>query len=76
MYRGCCGRRDVVLESYIRMYLVRMLMFHLIFLCLIVIVADRLGYVNSNIQTRLFAASTFVVVLTYVAYDLYVIIVY
>jgi hypothetical protein len=58
------------------MYLVRMLMFLLIFLCLIVIVADRLRYVNPNIQTRLFATSTFVVVLTYVAYDLYVIIVY
>jgi hypothetical protein len=76
MYRGRCGRRDVALESYIRMYLVRMLMFLLIFLCLIVIVADRLRYVNPNIQTRLFATSTFVVVLTYVAYDLYVIIVY
>jgi hypothetical protein len=29
-----------------------------------------LGYVNPNIQTRLLAASTFVVVLTYVSYDL------
>jgi hypothetical protein len=49
------------------MYLVRMLLFLLIFLCLNVIVTDWLGYVNPNIQTR---ASTFVAVLTYVAYDL------
>jgi hypothetical protein len=33
-------------------------------------------YVNPNIQTRLLAASTFVALLTYVAYDLCVIIVY
>jgi hypothetical protein len=52
------------------MYLVRMLLFLLNFLCLTVTVADRLGYVNPNIQTRLLAASTFVAVLTYVAYDL------
>jgi hypothetical protein len=71
-----CGRREVVLGSYIRMYLVRMLMFLLIIMCLTVTVADRLGYVNPNIQTRLLAASTFVAVLTYVAYDLYAIIVY
>jgi hypothetical protein len=50
------------------MYLVRMLPFLLIFLCLTVTVADRLGYVNPNIQTRLLAASTFVAVLTYIAY--------
>jgi hypothetical protein len=48
----------------------------LIFLCLIVIVADQLGYVNPNIQTRPLAAFTLVVVLTYVAYDLCVIDVY
>jgi hypothetical protein len=47
-----------------------MLLFFLNFLCLTVTVADWLGYVNPNIQTRLLAASTFVVVLTYVAYDL------
>jgi hypothetical protein len=35
-----------------------------------VIVADWIGYVNPNIQTRLLATSTFVAVLTYVAYDL------
>jgi hypothetical protein len=51
-------------------------MFLLIFLCLIVIVADRLRYVNPNIQTQLLAASTLVAVLTYVAYDLCVIDVY
>jgi hypothetical protein len=51
-------------------------MFLLIIMCLTVTVADRLGYVNPNIQTRLLAASTFVAVLTYVAYDLYAIIVY
>jgi hypothetical protein len=62
--------------SYIWMYLVRMLMFLLIFLCLTVNVAGRFGYVNPNIYTRLLAASTFVAVLTYVAYELYVIIVY
>jgi hypothetical protein len=33
-------------------------------------------YVNPNIQTRLLAASTFVALLTYIAYDLCVIIVY
>jgi hypothetical protein len=33
-------------------------------------VVDQLGYVNTNIQTRLLAASTFVAVLTYIAYDL------
>jgi hypothetical protein len=38
--------------------------------------ADRLGYVNPNIETQLLVASTFVAVLTYVAYDLCVIIVY
>jgi hypothetical protein len=38
--------------------------------CESVIVADWLGYVNPNIQTRLLAASTFVAVLMYVAYDL------
>jgi hypothetical protein len=32
--------------------------------------AWRLGYVNPNIQTRLLVASTFVAVLTYVAYNL------
>jgi hypothetical protein len=58
------------------MHLVRRLLFLLTFPCLIVTVADRLGYVNPNIQTRLLAASTFVVGLTYVAYDLCVIIVY
>jgi hypothetical protein len=42
-------------------------------MCLIVTLADRLGYVNSNIQTRLLVSSTLVVVLTYVAYDLCVI---
>jgi hypothetical protein len=52
------------------MYLVRMLLFLLNFLCLTVTVADRLGYVNPNFQTRLFVASTFVAVLTYIAYDL------
>jgi hypothetical protein len=55
------------------MYLVRILLFLLIFLCLIMPVVDRLGYVNPNIQIRLLAASTLVVVLTYVAYDLCVI---
>jgi hypothetical protein len=58
------------------MYLIRMLLFLLIFLSLIVTVADRLGYVNPNIQTRLLAASTLVPVLTYVVYDLCVIDVY
>jgi hypothetical protein len=58
------------------MYLVRMLLFLLIFLCLIVIVANSLGYVNPNIQTWLLAASTLVAVLTYVVYDLCVIDVY
>jgi hypothetical protein len=48
-----------------------MLLFLLNSLCLIVTVADWLGYVNPNIQTRLLAASTFVAVLTYVAYDLW-----
>jgi hypothetical protein len=47
-----------------------MLLFLLNSLCLTVTVADWLGYVNPNIQTRLLAASTFVAVLTYVAYDL------
>jgi hypothetical protein len=65
MYRRRCGRREVVLESYIRTYLVRMFMFLLNLLCLTVTVADWLGYVNPNIQTRLLAASTFVAVLTY-----------
>lgn len=41
------------------MYLIRMLMFLLIFLCLTVTVADRLRYVNPNIQTRKLAACTF-----------------
>jgi hypothetical protein len=58
------------------MYLVRMLLCLPVFLCLTVTVADRLVYVNPNIQTRLLAASTFVAVLTYVSYDLCVIIVY
>jgi hypothetical protein len=58
------------------MYLVKMLMFLMIFLCLIVIAADQSGYVNPNIQTRLLAASTFLAVLTYVAYDLCAIFVY
>jgi hypothetical protein len=40
------------------------------FLCLTVTVSYWLEYVNPNIQTRLLAASTFVAVLTYVAYDL------
>jgi hypothetical protein len=44
-----CGRREVVLGSYIRTYLVRMLLFVLNFLCLTVTVADWLGYVNPNI---------------------------
>jgi branched-subunit amino acid transport protein len=57
-------------ESYIQTYLVRMLLFLLNSLCLTVTVADWLGYVNPNIQTWLLAASTFVAVLTYVAYDL------
>jgi hypothetical protein len=35
-----------------------------------VTVADWLGYVNPNIQTRLLAASSFMAVLMYVAYDL------
>jgi hypothetical protein len=52
-----------------------MLLFLLIFLCLIVTVANRLGYVNPNIQTWPLAAST-LAVLTYVAYDLCVIDVY
>jgi hypothetical protein len=52
------------------MYLVRMLLFLLIFLLLTVTVADRLGYINPNIQTPMLAASTFVEVLTYIAYDL------
>jgi hypothetical protein len=51
------------------MYRVRTLLFLLIFLFLIVTVADRLRYVNPNIQTRLLAASTLVPVLTYVVYD-------
>jgi hypothetical protein len=51
-------------------------MFILVFLCLIVTVADRFRYVNTNIQTRLLAASTLVTVLTYVAHDLCVIDVY
>jgi hypothetical protein len=58
------------------MYIVRMFLFLLTFLCLTVTVADRLGYINPNIQTRLLAASTFVTVLTYVIYVLCVIIVY
>jgi hypothetical protein len=45
-------------------------LFLLNFLCLTVTVADWLGYVNPNTETRLLAASTFVAVLTYVAYDL------
>jgi hypothetical protein len=53
-----------------------MLFFLLNFLCLIVTVANRLGYVNPNVQTRLLAASTLVAVLMYVAYDLCVIDVY
>ena len=76
MYREAYSRREVVLGSYIWMYLVRMLLFLLVFLCLTVTVTYRLGYVNLNIQTRLLVASTFVAVLTYVAYDLCVIIVY
>jgi hypothetical protein len=55
------------------MHLVRMLLFLPIFLCLIVTVADQLGYVNSNIQTWLFVAYTLVAVLTYVVYVLCVI---
>jgi hypothetical protein len=54
------GRREIVLGSYIRMHLVRMILFQLIFMCLIVIVVDRLGYFNPNIQTRLLPASTHV----------------
>jgi hypothetical protein len=65
-----------VLRSYIRKSLIRMLFFLLNFLCLIVTVANRLGYVNPNVQTRLLAASTLVAVLMYVAYDLCVIDVY
>jgi hypothetical protein len=57
------------------MYQVMMLLFLLVFLCLIVTVANQLGYVNPNIQTRLLAAST-LAVLTYVAYDLCVIDIY
>jgi hypothetical protein len=45
---GVVVAEEVVLESYIQMYLVRMLLFLLIFLCLIVTVADRLGYINPN----------------------------
>jgi hypothetical protein len=71
-----CGRREVVLGSYIRMHLVRMLRFLLIFLCLIVTVADWLGYFNPNIQTWLLAASTHVAVLTYVVFHLWVFAVY
>jgi hypothetical protein len=52
------------------MYLVRMLLFLLNSPCLTVTVADWLGYINPNIQTRLLAATTFVAVWTYVAYDL------
>jgi ABC-type multidrug transport system permease subunit len=51
-------------------------MFLLIFLSLIVTMADWLGYVNPNIQTRMLVVSTLVTVLTYVAYDLCVIDVY
>jgi hypothetical protein len=58
------------------MYLVRMLLFLPIFLCLTVTMADQLGYVNPNIQTRMLAVSIFVAVLTYVAYGLCVIDVY
>jgi hypothetical protein len=46
-------------------------MFLLNLLCLTVTVLDWLGYVNPNIQTWLLASSTFVAVLTYVAYDLW-----
>jgi hypothetical protein len=52
------------------MYLVRMLLFLLIFLSLTMTVADRLGYVNPNMHAQLLTASTFVAVLTYIAYDL------
>ena len=45
-------------------------LFLLNFLCLTVTVADWLGYINHNIQTRLLAATTFVALWTYVAYDL------
>jgi hypothetical protein len=41
------------------MYIIRMLLFLLIFLCLTVTIADRLGYVNPNIHTRLLDAFTF-----------------
>jgi hypothetical protein len=58
------------------MHLVRMLMFLMIFMCLIVTMAYRLKYVNPNIQTRLLAAYTLVAVLMYIAYDLCVIDVY
>jgi uncharacterized membrane protein len=53
MYRES-GRREVILGSYIRMHLVRMIMFLLIFLCLIVIVVDRFGYVNPDTVDRCF----------------------
>jgi hypothetical protein len=58
------------------MHLVRMLLFLMIFLCLIVTVAVQLWYVNLNIQTRLFVASTLVAVLTCAVYNLCVIDVY
>jgi hypothetical protein len=47
-----------------------MLLFLLNSPCLTVTVADWLGYINHNIQTRLLAATTFVALWTYVAYDL------
>jgi hypothetical protein len=70
MYREALWQKRGRPREFYPTYLVRMLMFLLNFLCLTVTVADWLGYVNPNIQTRLLPASTFVAVLTYVPYDL------
>jgi hypothetical protein len=70
MYREALWQKRGRPRELYRTYLVRMLLFLLNSLCLNVTVADWLGYINPNIQTRLLAASTFVAVLTYVAYDL------
>jgi hypothetical protein len=58
------------------MHLVRMLLFLLIFLCLIVVVVDRLEYFNPSIRTRFLAASTHVTLSTYVVFHLCVFVVY
>jgi hypothetical protein len=68
----CCGGREVVLEIYIPIHLARMLMF---LLYLIVTVADRHGYFNPNIQTRLLAASTYAIALMYVVCHIFVFVV-